>query len=95
MIARARLKRPIYVTERKAKLVPSVHRFMAEAFKPDRYPEFDGDGDYKMLDVVVANDGQPCKPKIQALIVQTLGEGWCLVDFWQPEPEGGFEPTPF
>lgn len=79
-----------YLTAPEAKTAASTIRLFADAYKPDEYPEFPGDGEYKMLDIVILNDGTPCSPRIKALIAATLGTEWQLVDWWMPEPETEF-----
>lgn len=79
-----------YLTALEAKTASSTFRLFADAHKPYAQAEFPGDGEYKMLDICIPNDGTPCSPRIKALIAATLGADWQLVDWWMPEPISEF-----
>lgn len=79
-----------YLTAPEARTASCTLRLFADAHKPYPHPEFPGDGEYKMLDIVIPNDGTPCSPRIKALIAATLGEEWQLLDWWMPEPISEF-----
>lgn len=68
-----------YLTAVEAKTTPNTLRLFADAYKPYKDAEFQGDGEYKTLDIVIANDGTPCTPRIKTLISARLGEDWQLV----------------
>lgn len=76
-----------YLTTVAAKTTPNMIRLFANAYKPYKDAEFQGDGEYKMLDIVIANDGTPCTPRIKTLIRARLGDEWQLVSWWMPEPD--------
>lgn len=62
-----------YLTSPEVKTASSTIRLFADAHKPYKDAEFPGDGEYKMLDIVIANDGTPCTPRIKTLITARLG----------------------
>lgn len=65
----------------------------AEAFRPAQYPDFDGDGDWKQLDVcVLKGDNEFLAAQIKDCIETCLGSDWSLTHFWIPEPS---EEAPF
>lgn len=65
----------------------STIRLFADAHKPYPQPDFPGDGEYKMLDIVTANDGNPCTPRIKTLITARLGNDWQFLSWSMPEPD--------
>lgn len=75
-----------HLTAPEAKTASSRIRLFADAHKPYQNAQIEGDGEYKMLDIVIPNDGTPCTPRIKKLITEKLGEGWQLVSWWRPEP---------
>lgn len=76
----------LYLITPKGETPPLRIRLLADAYKPYKYAEFKGDGEYKLLDIVLLNDGTPCNPRIKSLITATLGDEWQLIDCWMPEP---------
>lgn len=71
---------------------PTINLF-AEVFKPAKHPEFEGDGDWKQLEVrVIKGENEFLASQIKNLIEIYLGNGWGLTHFWIPETS---EEAPF
>ena len=68
----------------------STLRVFATATRPAVAPICHGEVETEQLDLVIVNDGRPCRPKIAALIAAALGEGWSLGEWWMPEPTDEF-----